>query len=68
MEFALFLGNTLLVAWLIYWCLIMDSRKPRTKVPGLFAYREMPPDSTPDAAPETNLPIAEAVMPWHRKR
>ena len=68
MEFALFLANTLLIAWLIYWCLIMASRKPGTKLLGLFAYREMPPDVTPDAAAEPDRPIAEAVMPWHGKR
>lgn len=50
MEFAIFLSNTILIGWVLYWCMLNTTRKPGTKVKGFFVWREQPRGVVPPVA------------------
>lgn len=65
MEIAIFLGNTGLCAWLMYWCLTSETRKPGAPMGGLFAYRTPAQEPVDNAgAPERKRQDTREV--WRR--
>ncbi len=42
MEFVVYLANTVLCAWALYWCMLRSGAKPQSPLTGLFAWRPDP--------------------------
>lgn len=56
MEFIVYLANTTLCAWVLYWCMIRTSAKPGSPVTGLFAWKPDPPPAQDPADARPNAP------------
>ena len=56
MEFIVYLANTTLCAWVIYWCMLRTNAKPGSPVTGLFAWKPDPTQAQADAGAKPNAP------------